>query len=345
MAPAGGKQARVYRFNEYGGPEKLQLKEEEVPYPSAGHVRVRVEAMSLNNADSLFLANQYLEPPALPSKIGYEIAGTVDAIGEGVKQFSVGDRVSAIPAFSVAEYANFAELTVLPERALMHTPRNLDKIQAASFTFAYFTNYYGLFDLGQLKPFQTVLITAASSTTGLAAISMVRAAGSTVIATSRSSAKADALKKAGANYVIATAEEDLVERVHAITGGKGVDIAYDCIAGPMSEAIVNCVRQFGHWVVYGAMDSSPVPFPVLQLMVKTVKLDTFMVFDFTGHPGLNIPANDQALARAMEYVSRGIESGALPIVVDKVFEGLEGLPDALRRQQKGTGTGKIVVEL
>lgn len=113
----------------------------------------------------------------------------------------------------------------------------------------------------------------------------------------------------------------------------------------MSEAIVNCVRQFGHWVVYGVMDPSPVPFPVLQLMVKTVQLDTFMVFDFTGHPGLKIPANDQALARAMGYVSRGIESGALPIVVDKVFEGLEGLPDALRRLQKGTGTGKIVVEL
>ena len=148
MASTRAEQARVYRFNEFGGPEKLQLKEERVPFPPAGHVRVRVQALSLNQADFLFLANQYIEQPSLPSKIGYEIAGTVDAIGEAVTTFTVGERVSSIPAFSVKDYGSFADLAILPERGLMHTPSNLNKAEAASFTFAHFTNYYGLFDLG-----------------------------------------------------------------------------------------------------------------------------------------------------------------------------------------------------
>lgn len=295
MAPAAGERARVYRFYEYGGPDKLQLEEVEVPAPPAGHVRVRVQAISLNQADFLFMANQYIESPQLPSKIGYEISGIVDAVGEAVVQFQPGDRVSSIPAFSVKDYGNFAELAILPERGLIHTPKNLNKTEAASFTFAYFTSYFGLFDLGELQPFQTVLITAATSTTGLAAISMVRAAGCTVIATSRSSSKAGVLKKAGAHHVVATAEEDLAERVASITGGKGVDVAYDCIAGTMSEKIIDCLRPFGHWIVYGLMDTTPVPFPWMKFFIRTIQMDMFKVFDFTGHQHLGIPSNDQAL--------------------------------------------------
>lgn len=345
MTSKTSKKARVYCFNEFGGPEKLYLHEDEVSLPSIGHVRVHVQAMSLNQADSLFLANKYIEQPSLPSKLGYEIAGVIDAVAEDVQELRVGERVSSIPTFSVKDYGNFGELVVLPVRALMRTPPRLDIREAASFTFAYFTDYFGLFELGRMEPFQTVLVTAASSTTGLAAISMARAAGCTVIATSRSRNKKEALEKAGAHHVVATAEENLAERVHDLTEGRGVDIVYDCVAGTLSEAIIGCIRPFGRWIVYGLMDTTPFPFPWFSLLAGTIKLDLYKIFDFTGHRHLKLPSNDQALMKAIEYVSAGVQSGVLSVVVDKVFQGLESLPEALTYQKSGAGSGKIVIEL
>lgn len=100
--------------------------------------------MSLNQADAMFLANKYVEQPDLPSRIGYEIAGVVDALREGTKRFGVGVRVSFILVFSIREHGNLGELTNLLDETLMHTSPNLDNRQASSFTFAYFTNYVGL---------------------------------------------------------------------------------------------------------------------------------------------------------------------------------------------------------
>lgn len=336
--------ARVFRFHDYGGPEQLKLQEEDIPHPGAGEVRVKVEALSLNQADVLFLANHYVESPQVPSRIGYEIAGVVDTVGEGVEAFAVGDRVSSVPAFSITDYANFAEITILPERGLMKTPSKLNKAEAASFTFAYFTDYYGLFELGDLKPFHTVLVTAASSTTGLAAIAMIRHAGATVIATSRTSSKREVLLKAGASHVIATEEEDLAQRVHEITSGKGVDLAYDCIAGALSEKIIQSLRVQGRWIVYGLMDASPAPFPWLAAVSKPFKIDLYRVFDFTGNRHLGISRNDAGLERGREYVSRGIDHG-FPVVIDKVFKGLDQLGEAMAYMKKAAGVGKIVVEL
>lgn len=300
--------ARVYRFDSYGGPDKFQLVEEKVPAPGPGQVRVQVEALSLNQSDLFFLANQYIEQPKLPSRLGYEICGIVDAVGVGCS-FKPGDRVSSVPGFSVAEHGNFGEFAIIPQRGVMETPSNLEKIDAASFAFAYFTNYYALYELAFLKPFSTVLVTAATSTTGLAAIAMIKTAGAAVIATTRTSSKRDLLMKAGASHVIATEEEDLVERVKELTGGIGCDIAYDCIAGALSEKIVGSLRPNGHWIVYGLMDPTPSPFPWMQTITKPIKIDVYRVFDFPGNPNLGLLWNDAALARGKDYVAKGVGSG------------------------------------
>ena len=168
---------RVYRFHEFGGPEKLALETEPLIEPGHGEVRVRVQAMGLNRADLLYLANAYIESPRLPSRLGYEICGTVEAVGPGVTGFKVGDRVSSIPAFSISDYANFGETATLPERGLMKTPDRLTSAQGASFAFAYFTGYFALMELARLQPYQTVLVTAATSTTGQAAIPIIHKAG------------------------------------------------------------------------------------------------------------------------------------------------------------------------
>ena len=342
---SGPKQALVYRFHEVGGPEKLKLAQETVPAPPARHVRVAIKALSLNNADRLFLLDQYVDTPKLPSRLGYDVCGIVDAVGENVTSFKVGDRVNALPACPVAEYGAFAELSILPEHALMKTPSNLNDIEGASFGVAYFTNYYGLFELASLKPFHTLLLTAATSTTGLAAIGVAKAVGARVIATTRSRKKAKILTDAGADEVIATGEEDIVQRVNAITHGKGVDVCYDCIAGTMAEKIVQCIRPKGQWVVYGLMDTSPAPFPWLIALGKAVEIYPYPVFSFTGHETLGFPLNMDMIRRGVEHCQAGFESGKLSITFGKVFDGLEKLPEAIQVLSDGHETGKIAIKL
>ena len=304
-----------------------------------------MKSFGLNQADSLFLHNQYIEPPKLPSRLGYDVCGLVDAVGEGVTSFKVGDRVNALPALSVAEYGAFAELTNLPEHALMNTPPALDDVSGASFATAFFTNYYGLFELVQLKPFNTLLLTAATSTTGLAAIPVAKAAGARVIATTRSRKKAQVLLDAGADEVIATGEEDLVERVNALTSNKGVDIAYDCIAGGMSEKIVQCIRPKGKWIVYGLMDTTPAPFPWWACVGRAIDMLPYPVFKFTGHGPLGFPRDMGMIQRGVEHCQALFSTDKVKITFAKVFEGIGSLPEAIDFMVSGAGSGKVSIKL
>jgi NADPH:quinone reductase-like Zn-dependent oxidoreductase len=283
----------VYTFDRYGGPEVLKLVHIPIAEPGFGEVRVRVQAMSLNRADLLWLANTYVETPKLPARLGYEVTGTVDAVGQGVSGFAVGDRVTSICAFSISDYGNFAETAILPARALIRPPQRFSPAEAASFSFAYFTGVLALYQLAQVKPGHCVLVTAGASTTGFAAINLLRKAGATVIATTRSRRKEPTLLKAGAHHVIVTREEDLVEAVERITLGRGVDIAYDCVAGPMSEQIARSLRPRGHWIVYGLLDT-PGAFPWWTVFGRSLKFDAFVVFAWTGNRNLQLPGNEEA---------------------------------------------------
>ena len=334
---------RIYRFHQYGRPDVLQLESLPVTQPSAGEVRVRVQAMGLNRADLLWMANTYVETPQLPSRLGYEIAGVVEEVGSGVTEFKMGDRVSSIPAFSISDYANFGETAILPTRGLVHTPTNFTFAQGAAVYFQYFTGYFALAELGRLQPYQTVLITAASSSTGMAAIAIAKKMGATIIATTRTSKKRELLAQAGAHYVIATEEEDLVDRVMEITQGQGVDVVYDCIFGALSEKLALAVKIRGHWIVYGVLDTTPVPFPIWTAFIRSFHFYTYKVFDFTGNRNLGLPGDEVAIARAKQFIAGGLSDGSLPVSIDKEFKGLESLPDAMRYMESNQAAGKIVV--
>jgi NADPH:quinone reductase-like Zn-dependent oxidoreductase len=337
---------KAYRFHEAGGLDKLRLETMPDPQPQFGEVRLRVQSLSLNRADLLWLANTYLESPKFPARIGYEVAGIVEAVGPGVQQVKVGDRVSVLPAFSISDYAHFAETTVIPERSIMATPASFTPAQAASFAFAYFTGYFALFEIARLQPSQTILITAAGSTTGQAAIALAKKAGANIIATSRSCRKAPALLAAGAQQVIATDEEDLAEQVLKITGGRGADVVYDCVAGALSEKIALSTAIRGHWIVYGIMDSRPAPFPWQPMFLRAVRFDTYRVFDFTGNRTLGLRGNEEAFDRARRSIATGLADGSLPnLPIDREFRGLDSLPDAMRYMATSQAAGKIVVTL
>ncbi|WP_433782295.1 zinc-binding dehydrogenase [Actinomycetospora sp. CA-101289] len=217
---------RTVRFSSLGEPDVLRVEEEPDPSPGPGEVAVDVAAIGLNGAESMFRRGEYIEATRLPARLGDECSGTVAALGEGVDRWSVGERVSVVPAFSMNDDG------VDADRAGDH-----------------------------------VLVTAATSSVGLAAIAVAIRVGAVPIATSRSSAKAGALHDAGAAHVVATGEEDLVERVLEITGGRGCEHVFDAVAGPAVADLARATAAGGVVTIHGLLSGQPTPFPAETLPI------------------------------------------------------------------------------
>lgn len=161
------------------------------------HDPVAVEAIGLNRAEVMFREGQYLETPDCPSKLGYEASGVIEAIGPDVSDFTVGDRVSTIPAFSMGQYGVYGERVIVPARAVAKYPARLSAIEGASIWMQYITAFGGLIEVGKLTSGATVVMTAASSSVGLAAIQIAKMLGATVVATTRGKGKEQFLRDAG----------------------------------------------------------------------------------------------------------------------------------------------------
>jgi NADPH2:quinone reductase len=247
-------------FHETGDAHVLKIEDQPVCEPGAGEVRINVAAIGLNRAEIMFRRGQYLEQPQFPSRLGYEASGVVDALGPGVEGLNVGDRVSTIPAFSMVQYGVCGESAIVPAHAVAAYPENLSPAEGTSIWMQYMTAYGALVNYGKLKQGDVVLITAASSSVGLAAIQMVKAANATAIASTRGAGKKQALLDAGADHVIVTDEENLVERVMAITASNGATILFDPVAGPMLTTLAQATARGGTIFVYGALAPAPTPY-------------------------------------------------------------------------------------
>src|SRR5690348_275958 len=142
--------AKVVRFHQTGGPEVLKVEQLDVPPPGPADVQIKIKAIGLNRAESMFRSGQYLEDPKLPARLGYEAAGTVAAVGSQVRDFKVGDAVSVIPAFSLNEYGLYADLANAPAHAVVHHPASLSWEEAAAVWMQYMTAYGALIDIAAL---------------------------------------------------------------------------------------------------------------------------------------------------------------------------------------------------
>jgi NADPH:quinone reductase-like Zn-dependent oxidoreductase len=259
---------RIVRFHRLGGPEVLQLDELPLPEPAAGEIRLRVKAIGLNRAEAMLRMGQYLVQPVLPSKLGYEASGTVEAVGPGVDRSWLGKTASVVPAFSAAAYGVYGEVAVVPAAALAEYPDRLSYEEGTSIWMQYLTAYGALVMWGRITRGDLVVITAASSSVGLAAIEIARAEGAIAIATTRTSRKKAELQAAGAHHVIATEEEDLAARVKEIGGGRGSRIIFDPIAGKGLEALAAAASPGGTIIEYGALGGVSTPFPLFAAIHK-----------------------------------------------------------------------------
>lgn len=326
--------ARVVRFHETGGPEVLRIEDVDIGAPGAGELRLRVRAIGLNRAESMFRSGMYLEEPKLPAKLGYEAAGIVDAIGPGVTGFAVGDTVSTIPGFSMNRYGVYGEQAIVPAATAVKHPASLSWEQAAAIWMQYMTAYGALIDVAPIAPGDAVIITAASSSVGLAAIQIVNAAGAVSIATTRTNAKREALLGLGAQHVIATQEQDLVEAAKRITGGKGARVVFDPIGGDGVEALAEATSQGGIIIEYGALASTPTPFPLFAALSKGLTFRGYTLFEIVRDPA--------RMAKGRQYVLDGLASGKLSPVIAKTFP-FEQIVDAHRFMESNEQIGKIVV--
>ena len=328
--------ARVVRFHELGGPEVLKIDTLDLPPPGPGEISIDVRALGLNRAEALFRAGQYLEQSTLPSRIGYEAAGIVRAVGPGVSGFAPGDAVATIPGFFMSKYGVYADAAVVPAGITVKTPEFLSFTQAAAVWMQYMTAYGALIDIAGLTAADTVVIPAASSSVGIAAIQIARAVGATTIATTRTGAKRPALHALGAHHVIATDEQDVTGEILALTGNKGARVVFDPVAGPMVEKLAAATADQGIIVLYGLLSGAPTPFPLLAALGKGLTLRGYTLFEIVSNPA--------RLASGKSYVLDGLSSGALNPVIARTFP-FEEIVAAHRYLESNQQIGKIVVEV
>ena len=269
-----------------------------------------------------------------PSRIGRECTGTVVSVGEGVTAFRPGDRVSTIPAFDVKRNGVYGEWAVVPEAGVVPVPMGLEVVKACAIWQQYLTAYGPLVLYSECGPDDTVLITAAASSVGLGAIQMAKARGSKVVATTRTPAKRGILERVGADRVVVPREEELEPAVMEISGGRGFTVCMDPVAGPGLKTLVSCAAREARIFLYGQLASEPTPLPLVEIMRKGVCVRGYTLWEVT--------LDAVRRAAAVDYISRGIQSGTLDPVIDRVM-AFDDIVEAHRYLETGKQAGKIVI--
>ena len=323
----------VVRIHEHGGPEVLRIEELEVGLPAAGEVRVRVEAIGLNRSEAAFRAGLYPLEPTLPSLIGYEASGVIEALGAGVERFAKGDRVCVLPTFRMGEYGVYAQQAIVPARSILPAPPDLSAVQAAAIWMQYLTAL-AIIEVAHATLGDYVIIRAASSSVGLAAMQLANWAGAVPIAATRHSTKSRRLLDEGAQHVIATEESDLVSEVMKITGNKGARIVFDPVGGPYVETLAQAMAQDGVLFIYGGLSGQPTPHPHWPAAFKNLSIRGWVASTIWNQP--------DRFARAQELILRGLAGGQLRPVIAKTFP-LRDIVDAHRFLESNQQVGKIIV--
>ena len=325
---------KIVRFHALGGPDVLRLEEAALPEPGKGEVRLKVEAVGLNRAESVFIRGYYFEKPNLPGQLGYEAAGVVEAVGEGVDTGWIGKHVSTVPGFSMNKYGVLGEFAIVPAYVLGEYPSSLSTVEAAAIWMQYLTAYGALVHLGNLGPGDFVSIPAASSSVGLAAIQIVRDAGATAIAATRTAEKRAELLELGAHHVIVTGEEDYVARVQEITGGKGVRLTFDPVAGPFVEKLAGSAARGGIVFIYGGLSMQPTPFPTMAAMSRGLT--------FRGYTLLEITSNPALAETAKRYVFERLADGRFVPKIARTFPFAQTV-EAYKYLESNQQVGKVVI--
>ncbi|KJV42231.1 NAD(P)H-quinone oxidoreductase [Brevundimonas sp. KM4] len=322
---------RVIEIEGGSGPaEALKIAERPDPVTGPSHVLIRVRAAGVNRPDLLQRTGAYPPPPGASDVLGLEIAGEIEAVGEGVTRWTVGDRVCALLGGG-----GYAELAVVDARHVLPIPEGLDFVQAAVLPETVFTVFANVFEGGALKAGETLLIHGATSGIGVTAIQMAKAAGARVIATSRGADKAAAAKALGADISLDARSDDLEAQVRE---AGGADVVLDMVGRDYAALNLNSLNAGGRWVVIASLTGPKVEMDLQRIMLKRLTL--------TGSTLRSRPADEKArLTAAVEATAwPWVASGKVKPPVQAVF-ALEQAADAHAELEAGGHIGKIVLSV
>ncbi len=325
---------KAIRFNQLGGPEVLHFEDIPERTPGAGEVLLQVEAVGLNRAESMYYHGMYMEKVTPPSGLGYEAVGTVTAVGPEVDPSLVGKRIATIPGFSMQKYPVLAEQAIVPASVLAAFPDTLSATEGAAVWMQYCTAYGALVPFAKVSSGDFVIITAASSSVGLAAIQIVKQEGGISIATTRTSAKKDRLLALGADHVIVTDEEDLVARVKSITDGKGARVVFDPVGGDYINTLGQATADGGIIFLYGMLAGKPTPFPLTTFGRRVA------MFGYTFNELRNTP-NWETMK---SYIYDHLANGTFKPEIARTFTFDQSV-EAYKYLESNDQIGKVVITL
>ena len=339
---------RAVVIPEHGAPEVLRVEERPDPEAGPGEVRVAVRAAGINFADLMARAGMYPDAPPPPCVIGYEVAGEVDQVGDGVDGFEVGDRVMAGTRFD-----GQAELVAVPTDQVLALPASLSFEQGAAFPVNYATAYAGLVTMGGLKPGERVLIHAAAGGVGISATQVAKRVGAEIFGTA-SASKHDAIRAQGVDHPIDYRNQDFEEEVRRLTNGEGIDVAFDALGPQSFRKDYRLLRQGGRLIMFGLAevqtgDKRDIP-AVLRSLVR-MPLATMpwwkslqMMNENKGVFGLNMLSwwDREGLDRVLEPLAEGLESGDYSPVVAEAFP-FDRASEAHRFIAERRNIGKVVL--
>jgi NADPH2:quinone reductase len=321
---------RAIRIHQLGGLDAIKLEDIPSPSPAPGEIRIAVHAAGVNFADTLMIKGSYQHKPPLPFTPGMEAAGDVTAVGDGVTDFAVGDRVLAPMRFG-----GYAEEAVIDASHVVRIPDGMDYIAGAAFPIAYGTSHLALTHRTQLMPGEVLLVLGASGGVGLTAVEVGKALGATVIACASSAEKLEVARSRGADHLIDYAKEDIRERVKQLTGG--VDVVYDPVGGEASRAALRCLNFEGRLITLGFASGDIPQIAANYLLVKNISA---IGYSFSSYR-FEQPA---VMRRTLEEICRWYTDGKLKPHISFTFP-LDRTKDALKALIERKSTGKVIIKV
>lgn len=304
---------RAWLLPAYAGYQSLELREVPLEEPGPGEIRLRVEAFALNWGDMDLMWDRYsFSFPRFPARVGIEAAGIVDAVGPGVSGIAPGERMCTLPYFYYDRGAS-TESLVIDQRYVTKAPAGLSAVEATSIWMQFMTAYFPLDEICKAGPGTNVLVTAATSTAGTASLQIGRILGATMIGTTRFARNVDELKAMGATHVIVVGPDtDLAAEIKRLTGGRGVDIAFDPVGPSMIPRYSPALARDARIFFYGTLDANfSASLPLVDMFQKNAVFHPYSLFNYV--------ENAESCARGKAFVYDMLAKGKLSANVDRVY--------------------------
>src|SRR5262245_5311045 len=323
---------KAWRVNEWCEPDQMEFADIPAPEPKPGEIRIENRAAALNFFDILLIQGKYQSKPPRPFTPGSEVAGVVDAVGEGNSGFKIGDRVQAM-----ATGGTYCEHSTPPAGKAFRIPDSMSFEEAAAMIVIYQTSYFALTHRTRIKPGEWLLVHAGAGGVGSSAIQIGKVLGARVIATASGEEKMQFCLSQGAEHALNYSDANWVDQVKQITGGRGADVIYDPVGGEIFELSTKCVAPEGRLLVIGFAGGAIPSIAANRILLKNMSVVGVYWGGYLEH-------YLEYMREAQEALFKMYEAGQIKPVVSQTF-ALDGAVEALNALATRKTVGKVVLEV